>query len=319
VNAAGTILNQVDQNKFPTRAKGLAKEILATKPDLVGLQEASLWRTEPCDKFPLPPAAKTVRYDYLQLLLKNLKQQYTLAVVKPEFDFETWANTDGNEQTSGPNCPMGSEINGRLTMRDAILVRKGSVKLAHKRTGTFDTLLRVKPAGVNIDVTRGWTAVDVTKAGHRFRFVNTHLEAFDNQPQNTTNHDTQVGNGEVRQAQAKELVATGGPAAGKLPVILLGDLNSDVKTEVKPGDGLAYRALLDSKFVERATNKTGCCLNADVLTGGSPKDFDHKVDHVMTNAPRKVTLVSSALTGTKKSNGFWDSDHQGVVSILTLK
>src|SRR6478672_9986010 len=157
VNAAGTILNQVDQNKFPTRAKGLAKEILATKPDLVGLQEASLWRTEPCDKFPLPPAATTVRYDYLQLLLKNLKKQYTLAVVKPEFDFETWANTDGNEQTSGPNCPMGSEINGRLTMRDAILVRKGSVKLANKRTGTFDTLLRVKPAGVNIDVTRGWT------------------------------------------------------------------------------------------------------------------------------------------------------------------
>src|SRR5690242_20448695 len=45
-NGAGEILKQVDSNKFPTRAKGLAKEILDTKPDLVGLQEAALWRTE---------------------------------------------------------------------------------------------------------------------------------------------------------------------------------------------------------------------------------------------------------------------------------
>ena len=30
-------------------------------------------------------------------------------------------------------------------------------------------------------------------------------------------------------------MATGGPATSKLPVILVGDLNSDVKTEVKPG------------------------------------------------------------------------------------
>src|SRR5690242_8301878 len=99
VNGAGQILNQVDANKFPTRAKGLAREILANKPDLVGLQEASLWRTEPCDQNPIPPKATTVRYDYIGLLLAQLnkgKQLYRVAVVKPEFDFEVWANTDGN-------------------------------------------------------------------------------------------------------------------------------------------------------------------------------------------------------------------------------
>src|SRR3954447_16437808 len=126
VNGAGQILNQVDANNFPVRAKGLAAEIAANKPDVVGLQEASLWRTEPCDKSPLPPAATTVKYDYIQDILSHLGGKYRVAVVKPEFDFEVWANTDGNEQTSGgPNCPNGSEINGRLTMRDAILVRKG--------------------------------------------------------------------------------------------------------------------------------------------------------------------------------------------------
>jgi endonuclease/exonuclease/phosphatase family metal-dependent hydrolase len=324
VNGAGTILNQVDANNFPVRAKGLAKEILTTKPDVVGLQEVALLRTEPCDQNPLPPKATTVRYDFLASLLKELnkgKELYRAPVVKPEFDFEVWANTDGNEQTSGPNCPMGSEINGRLTMRDVILVRQG-VRTFKPKAGTFKTLLRVKPAGVNVDVTRGWTSVDATVRGKKLHFVNAHVEAFDNSPSgNLTNADATVGNGEIREAQAKELVA--GPAKSKLPVIALGDFNSDVKTEVKPGDGLAYRALLKGGLVERSTYKPlGCCLKADVLTangGGKRSDFDHKVDHVMTNAPKKVKLVKSLITGLSPVNGFWDSDHAGVVSILSVK
>src|SRR3954451_14027956 len=215
VNGAGQILNQVDANNFPVRAKGLAQEILSTKPHVVGLQETALWRTQPCDKNPLPPSATTVRYDFIASLLAQVnkgKKLYRVAVAKPEFDFEVWANSDGSEATAGPGCPMGSEINGRLTMRDAILVRKG-VKFSHSRTGTFKTLLRVKPAGVNVDVTRGWTAIDARVHGKKFHFVNTHLEAFDNNPTtNSTNTGKNVGNGKIRQAQAKELVAKRGPA-----------------------------------------------------------------------------------------------------------
>jgi endonuclease/exonuclease/phosphatase family metal-dependent hydrolase len=323
-DGAGVILNQVDTNDFNARAKGLANEIAGAKPDLVGLQEAALWRTEPCDKTPIPPAATTVRYDYIQSLLTELSkrgQHYKAVAVKPEFDFEIWANTDGNEQTAGPGCPMGSEINARLTMRDAILVRRG-VKVSHPRTGTFKTLRQVKPAGAAVNITRGWSSVDASVHGHNFHFVDTHLESFDNSASNSTNRGTSVGNGEVRAAQAKELVAKGGPARSKLPVILVGDLNSDVKTEVKKGDGLAYRALLKAKFVERSTYKPlGCCLHTDVLkvgAGGSVKDFDHKVDHVMTNAPKKVKLVKSTITGRSPFQGFWDSDHAGDVSLLRL-
>jgi endonuclease/exonuclease/phosphatase (EEP) superfamily protein YafD len=324
VTAAGTILNQVDQNDFSTRAKGLAAEILAQQPDLVGLQEAALWRTEPCDRNPLLRGATTVHSDFLALLLAQLnkgKKRYTAVVTKPEFDFEVWANTDGNESTSGPGCPLGSEINGRLTMRDAILARKGSVKTSRPKSGTFDTLLQVKPAGVSVDVTRGWTSLDAQVGSQRFRFVNTHLEAFDNNPGNHTNKNTDVGNGAIRQAQAKELVKAGGPAVSRRPVILLGDLNSDVKTEVKQGDALAYRALLKAGFAGRATTTFGCCLNADVLTtfgGGKLKDFDHIVDHVITNAPKKVKLLSSVVTGRNPVNGFWDSDHAGLFSALRV-
>ena len=73
-DAAGTILNQVDQNNFPVRAKGLAKEILQKRP--------ASWacRRPPCGgprhaRSPfIPPQATTVRYDYIQLLLDQLKR-----------------------------------------------------------------------------------------------------------------------------------------------------------------------------------------------------------------------------------------------------
>ncbi len=325
VDGAGQILNQVDATNFPVRAKGLAKEILQKSPDLVGLQEAALWRTAPCTENPIPPKATTLRYDYLKLLLARLnkkKKLYHVGIAEPEFDFEVWANTDGDENTSAPGCPFGSEINGRLTMRDAILVRNGAVKTSKPRGDHYSTLLQETPGGVPVDVTRGWVRL-TAKVPHapKFNFIDTHLEAFDNHASNHTNQDTDVGNGEVREAQAKELIAPRGPATGKLPVILVGDLNSDVKTPLKPGDGLADRALLNAGFAERSTsNPLSCCIEDSYdLTTGSPNQFDHKVDHVMTDTPKQVKLVRSAVTGRRKHHGYWDSDHAGLFSTLSLR
>jgi endonuclease/exonuclease/phosphatase family metal-dependent hydrolase len=324
VNAAGQILNQVDQNKFQVRAKGLAQEILNQNPDLVGLQEAALWRDAPCSDNPLDFTATHVRPggDFLGLLLNQLNKdgpKYRLVVSEPEFDFQIWANTDANESTGSP---FGCEIEGRLTMRDAILARRGTgVQTSNAKRAHFDTLLQVTPGGVPTDVTRGWTSVDAKVANApKLRFVNTHLEAFDNQASNHTNQNTDVGNGEVRLAQAQELFGNGGPATGSLPVILVGDLNSDVRTPLKPGDQLADRALLNAGFAERSTyDPLSCCLDADVLTvggGGNVSQFDHKVDHVMTDDPTHVNLVRSTVTGRSPVNGFWDSDHAGIASAL---
>ena len=179
-------------------------------------------------------------------------------------------------------------------------------------------------SGIPIDVTRGWTAVDA-KVGNspRFRFVNTHLESFDNQPSNHTNQDTDVGNGKVRKAQAQELIAPGGPAAGKRRVILVCDLNSDVKTHLKPGDGAANWWLLSHGFKERSTHDPlSCCLDADVLRVGEAVDvsqLDHKVDNVMTNDPEHVKRARTAVTGRSPHNGFWDSDHAGLFSSLSFR
>jgi endonuclease/exonuclease/phosphatase family metal-dependent hydrolase len=323
-DAAGEIFNQVKENNFPVRARGLAREILKTNPDLVGLQEAALWRTEPTCKYILPPGPYTathVAYDYIKSLLGQLnkgKKRYRLVAAEPEFDFETEANTDGSSDHS---C----DEDVRLTMRDAILARVGAgVTTARVRAGHYKTLFAPKLAGiVSVPVTRGWLSADVRVRGRELRFVDTHLESFDNQPSNPTNQGKDVGNGQVREAQARELIAKGGPATGKSPVVLVGDLNSDVRTSIKPGDGFADRALLNAGFRERSTYKPlSCCLNTNVLTapggGGKVRDFDHKVDHVMTNRPNKIKLLRSIVTGRSPVNGFWDSDHAGTFSELAL-
>lgn len=63
-----------------------------------------------------------------------------------------------------------------------------------------------------------------------------------------------------------------------------------------------------------------CCINADILTttgGGKLSDFNHKVDHVLANAPGKIKLVSTSVTGRRPVNGYWDSDHAGLFSVLS--
>jgi endonuclease/exonuclease/phosphatase family metal-dependent hydrolase len=323
IEANGGIIRQVEATNFPVRAKGLAKEILEKEPDLVGLQEVALWRTAPPSLGPVfsgRPEATEVKYDFLKLLLAQLNKKkalYKPVVVQDEFDFEAPADANGvpgDGPGGGTGILANAEVNGRLTMRDVILMRLHSgVKVTNPQSGHFEHLLVVKVAGAKeISVTRGWTSVDATVRGSRkFHFVDTHLEAFD--------PETQVPS--VRAQQAGELVAPGGPATSKLPVVLVGDLNSDVKTEVKPGDGQAYRVMLGAGFRERATEKpTGCCIESSYdLRSGSAAEMSHKVDHIMTDAPKQVKLVSSAVTGRKMQNGYWDSDHAGLFSSLLIQ
>ena len=312
IAATGQILRQVTHNDFPTRAEGLAQEILEKKPDLVGLQEVALWRTAPVayEVLVTGPSATTVRYDYLEELLGHLnqdKQEYEVVVVQEEFDFEAPADEDGDPTTGDPF--YGADINGRLTMRDVILARSAAyVKTWNEQGGNFATLLPVDILGTQVPVVRGWTATDAWVRGSEpFRFVNTHLEAF--QPQ-------------VRAAQAAELVAPGGPATSDLPVVLVGDLNSDDDT-VTGDDRLAYLVLLAAGMVPISTDEPlSCCLDSSLLgedDGGDISDFDHQVDHIMTRNPYNVLLRHSDVTGLEPVNGFWDSDHAGVFSALMLR
>jgi endonuclease/exonuclease/phosphatase family metal-dependent hydrolase len=164
-----------------------------------------------------------------------------------------------------------------------------------------------------VPVRRGWTAGDVTvqkgkgkeKVKKKFRFVNTHFEAFDD--------ETQVPS--LRARQAAEVLA--GPAAKKR-TIMLGDFNSDTDSEVQPGDAQAFQAILNAGFERRATQSPLSCCVPNLFTS-PPTEFDHQVDHIVTNMGNKAKLVNSSVTGLAQSNGIYNSDHAGIVSTLKLK
>lgn len=322
------------------RAALLAKEILKQRPDVVGLQEVALWRTGPVDvnaSLNQAPVATTVdpqAGDFLTELLNQLGQQakkgkgkkagaaakkgpappkYRLAVLKPEFDFELPVN-DGSGGLAAANR------NERLTMQDAILVRKG-VKTSNPSVGTFDALLRVNLAGfLGVNVTRGWTAVDVKVRGRSYHVVNTHFEAFDSQASNNASNGIAYPKGGVRQAQAQQLVAPGGPAsAGR--TILIGDLNSNVplQGDQLPGDNLAFEAVQAAGFAKRQINPPpfSCCISDPNLTVAGPVGVDHVVDQILTNS-KQIRFSKGAVTSSRGS-GLWSSDHFGVASRLFSK
>ena len=125
-DAVGQVMQNVNQTDFGKRAISLAQEIKTSRPDLVGLQEAALWRVQiPTDGTPLNPngtPAVTVAYDFLQQLVDQLntkamtKKQCRKKGIKPnsakcfrgyrivtsqdEFDFESFADYDHD---NGPN------------------------------------------------------------------------------------------------------------------------------------------------------------------------------------------------------------------------
>jgi endonuclease/exonuclease/phosphatase family metal-dependent hydrolase len=227
-------------------------------------------------------------------------------VVQQEFEAELPVDADGSDATgTGPLASLGADFDARLTMRDVILVRRGSkVRLGKTRKGHFRTRYEPDIGGVTIDVDRGWASVEARVGKRRFRFVDTHLEAF--------------GDPRIREAQAKELIA--GPLDTRSQVILVGDLNSGVARHnepERPGDDLAFRALARLGMKDNGARQSCCYDNIFDATAR----LDHTVDHVLTRPALKT--VRASVTGDDRGertpSGLWPSDHGGVVSRLRLR
>lgn len=429
-NEVGEVVRETDLNNFNIRAIRIAKDIAKKKVDLVGLQEATLWRVQipsdggaPSASNPAATRAGIVEYDYIQRLLQELnkdaktakecKQEgipkskcyrgYRLVIAQQETDLEFPGDVDNNpgpngRHGEGPNnpdspstglappcyvamggapavnlgvddtglffgdpgppappgvpnldyngdtaacdptvpsfglepgksdCPddnpgpaldvftstclfHGIDRDARLTLRDAILARKGAgVKTKNSQSANFSpgSIATVATAtGDALGFIRGWTSTDARVRGKSFHFVNTHLESVD---------DLTPGGITFREAQARELVASGGPATAA-PTVLVGDLNSDPAS----GDPLsppAFNALVAAGF-RSLTGLASTSGHGELLSDASDTLGESRIDHILTNSPKIKSKGSGVID--KYSKGLWSSDHAGVFARLNIK
>jgi endonuclease/exonuclease/phosphatase family metal-dependent hydrolase len=286
-----TVLN----NNFPKRAKALAAEIRKTKPDLVGLQEATTWRrgADGVKDGPKTPATQVV-YDSTKQLLKALKARharYRVVVSRAWFDFE---------------APTALGYDVRITQRNVILVRKGAkVKIRKRFSGQFAHHFDPPTVRGTAQQLRGWVGIDATLAKRKFRFVDTHLEAY---------------SPAVADQQMQELLASGGPlASAKRRSILVGDFNSapgaNANDRGTSRDANAYYSAIDAGFRNPLPRRSTCCFAEDLRS--TADHLDTWIDHVIVR-PR-IKALRSGIVGTRQVGGLYPSDHAGVWATLRLK
>lgn len=284
--AAGETWDMMVFTNFVARAKVLADEVDDRKPHAIGLQEVTMWRRGPVGD---PQPARSVAYNFMQQLRAELRRRglrYQVALIQRQFDVEG---------------PTDKGFDARLTVFDAILTRRGLVKVQRTRSGTYDARLTLPTAIGPIEIPRGFVQANLRVRGKLVRVVNTHLEAF---------------SAEVRAEQANELIASGALSARR-PVILVGDLNSDPASPT-PGSN-AYNNLIADGFVDRGVRVNTCCHAEDLLN--PTPDFGSRIDHVLTKPPQR--LLAARLLGADPSMrtplGLWPSDHGGAFSRLRVR
>jgi len=293
--AAGQRFQTVLGNDFPTRAKALAAEIKKNEPDIIGVQEATIWRrgADGVKDGPATPATQVI-YDSSKELQKALRAAgapYREAVGRTWFDFE---------------APTALNYDVRVTQRDVILVRNGSkVKIRKTLRGGFSKILEV-PTQVGVaSQKRGWVGVDGTLAKKKFRFVTTHLEAY---------------SPDTADQQMQELVKSSGPLGSrKRQSILVGDFNSapggNANDRGTSRDANAYYSAIDRGFRNPLPKRKTCCFDEDLHSTAKP--LETWIDHVLVRP--KVKAVKSGIVGTKQVGGLYPSDHAGITAALRLK
>jgi endonuclease/exonuclease/phosphatase family metal-dependent hydrolase len=290
-NAVAAAWAQVQANAFPKRARAIAAEIARAQPDFVGLQELPLYRTQRPSDFQLTPAT-TVALDYRRSLtaaLRARKLPYRFVAVN--------VNTDA-EFPSG--FPPSMDI--RLTMRNALLMRTDrGTRIRRARAGNYATTLPV--FGGLVTVRRGWAYVDATVGGRTFRVLDTHLEAF-SRP--------------VQEEQSKELLA--GPAATRLPVVLVGDLNSRPDGSTTASYATLMRGGFQDAWPQAYPARSGltCCHGDDLREPGRP--FYERIDYVLERGGFRGFrgAVTGEAPSTRTPAGLWPSDHGGLWITLRL-
>lgn len=282
------------ESNIPARATGIAAEIQANRPDLVGLQEVTSLRTGPYGE-----SADNVVVDGLHSLLAALDKRglhykaiavQTNAVVDlPAFD------------------ATGALIMVGFTDYDAVLARTdlpvSEFKVSDITMQHYSVYLPFTVAGQTIPFLRGWISLQLKNRGKKYKFVTTHLETF---------------SPDIQAAQANELVS--GPLMSDLPLVLAGDLNSDA-SQPSWDNGPAFQFLeaagLQDVWSELRGKNPGLTwpLFAEDPTG--PSQPRQRIDLILTGGAG-IQATKIVRTGLGPFRGKYASDHAGVFGQFVL-
>lgn len=293
--AVAAAFNRTQATAFQERAESIADEIKQSSPDLIGLQEAVLIRTQVPADGPATPAT-TVAYDFIQILLAKLDERglhYRTAVVQKGSDIEV------------PGLFTSGRMDIRLTDRDAILVREdlSDFTISNAQSGQYAAKSTLPTPFGAVGVPRAWASVDLKfNDGNSGRIISTHLEPL---------------SPSVQVSQASELLS--GPANTRLPLALIGDFNSNADgTGTQTYANLVAAGFRDAWAIMGLSGGLTCCQDADLLNPQSK--LTQRIDLVLFNGNFKIQdiQVIGDSTEDRTSSGLWPSDHAGLVSKLKL-
>jgi endonuclease/exonuclease/phosphatase family metal-dependent hydrolase len=285
VLAVSQVLAEVKASDIPDRAAALAHVIEKAHPDLIGVQEASIWSVN-----------GVTRYDVLGSLMSALAK-----------DGQHYAIVSKVNAFGGQLPDAQGEIVG-LQDQNAILARtdlpRGTLHVSNPQSGNFTAhvSLPIPGAPQPVPAIDSWQSIDVQAGDEHFRFVNTHLDSI---------------SPIVNDAQAKELAAN--LSKVKQPVVLVGDFNA-----LANGAGSAtYTDLIQGGFhdVWSQAHPDNPGFTWGQADAASPDlQPNQRIDLVLYRGSFDVDGVR--LVGNHKKDqtpsGLWPSDHRGVEATLEL-
>jgi endonuclease/exonuclease/phosphatase family metal-dependent hydrolase len=285
---------------IPQRAALLAAKVAIEKPDLLALQEATLWRTGAS-----VDTATTVLADQLQLLLSSLAADgvpYDIVAVDSLTDIAL-------PKTSGGAL--------RITDRDVLLVRADlrppAFHLSDVHANTFDAVYSLG----GLQVPSGWISAIVHTGNRHFRLVSTHLQSP------VPGDPTAIA---VQTAQANQFIHE--LRNSTVPVVIAGDFNSDaIQGTAGPGpDNTATAALIQAAGYADTWTIAGSGLGPTwplyLEDQFPPPFFAHsfpfeRIDLIFSQGLSVISVEDVLAPGSVVNQWpYFASDHAGVLAVF---
>jgi len=351
--AAQFMWDQVKKTDFATRAPKLARESAQDRPEIIGVQEATMWYCKKdffsdkvevfnfLDQFIAATMASGVGYSLATANgVEAFNPGYSIAAipyVTKVRDPEVFNPIFGQDTAS-----CGFTIGDALLVRDDVkdrIIQVGNTE--------YDATYSIVPTLMTIY--RGYTWADFKVQDSVVRLITTHLESIWD--------ENKVPNSAL---QAQQLVADLKDA--KMPIVIMGDFNADYRDprpqgEPNPGEQPvasencptpggakcnAYSTMIEAGFENAspdAKNPRYFTWGASALLNGPDKKrvldakkfgnqygFTDRLDYIFTK--NVYATVSSKIIGNvwPDGSGVWDcgkdkcfpSDHAGVVATIEL-